>query len=273
LIRLTFASAAPSAWTVAILLAGVAAACGGTSPSNRNDGGPDGSPDDLAPQDVATPDLATQDLATQDGSADQTATVTQYDLGVDFSFGGNPNGPWRYGYSPTATLAALPIMSDVSASPTTPVGFWHPTDAAYYPYIAVNQTAATVADPTNSWAVRGHEVAMEGSQVGQYSMIQFTAPRRGSYEVQADFAGIHFRISSTDVHVFQGDTSLFDAQIDGYGGDPAFHAVQGASPTASYHATRALNAGDTLTFFVGIGANGSFNNDTTGLFVHITETD
>ena len=114
---------------------------------------------------------------------------------------------------------------------------------------------------------------MEGSQDGQYSVVQFVAPRAGMYEIQADFTGIHFRLSSTDVHVLHGDTATFDAQIDGYGGDPTFHAVEGQSPRAAYHEVRALAIGDILTFAVGLGENETYYNDTTGLFVHITVRD
>jgi hypothetical protein len=60
------------------------------------------------------------------------------------------------------------------------------------------------------------------------------APTEGTYKISAQFAGIHFRMSTTDVHVLDNDRSLFDADIDGYGGDPAFNKVEGSSPTAAY---------------------------------------
>ena len=89
--------------------------------------------------------------------------------------------------------------------------------------------------------------------------------------MQVGFEGLHYNLSSTDVHVRQGTTALFDALIDGYGGDPAFHAVVGKSPRQSYQGTVALAAGDTLAFAIGYGANKTYNNDTTGLQVLIQE--
>ena len=93
---------------------------------------------------------------------------------------------------------------------------------------------------------------MEASNTGQYSLIRFVAPVAGTYKITARFEGVHFGLSSTDVHVLHNSASLFDADIAGYGGDPAFHAVQGASPTASYSGKVSLRANDTVTFAVGI---------------------
>jgi hypothetical protein len=199
--------------------------------------------------------------------------IAEYDLGGDFSIANNPSGPWRYGYTQGTTLAASAFTADGFAADLAPVGFWHPSDTVYYPYVAANETQATVADATNSWAVRAREIAMEASQDAQFSVVQFVAPATASYEIQADFTGIHFRLSSTDVHVLLGDTAIFDADIDGYGGDPAFHAVEGQSPRASFHDTRPLAAGDVLSFAVGVGQNGTYFNDTTGLIVHIVARD
>jgi hypothetical protein len=166
-------------------------------------------------------------------------------------------------------LLVASFAVDTSAVDATPVAFWHPSDTDYYPYIAANRTPATAADPTDSWAVRGREIAMEASQDGRYSVVQFVTPAAATYDVDAEFTGIHFRLSSTDVHVLRGDEPLLDAQIDGYGGDPAFHAVEGGNPRAGYHAAHALAVGDVLSFAVGVGQNGTYFNDTTGLTVHI----
>jgi hypothetical protein len=95
------------------------------------------------------------------------------------------------------------------------------------------------------------------------------APASGAYKVTARFAGIHFRLSSTDVHVLENARSLFDADIEGYGGDPAFHKIEGASPTAAYSGRLRLKAGDMVTFACGYGRNKTHFNDTTGLFARV----
>jgi hypothetical protein len=95
------------------------------------------------------------------------------------------------------------------------------------------------------------------------------APQRGRYVIQADFAGIHFGPSSTDVHVTHNGGSLFESEIEGYGGDPVFHAVVGAHPNASYRGEVELKTGDTIDFAVGYGRNKTHFSDTTGLFAKI----
>ena len=110
---------------------------------------------------------------------------------------------------------------------------------------------------------------MEASKTGQYSLVRFVAPTAGIYQVMARFEGVHFRLSTTDVHVLRNATSIFDADIDGYGGDPAYHAVQGTSPTAAYTGQVILKANDIITFAVGYGKNKTNSCDTTGLFAQV----
>ena len=55
----------------------------------------------------------------------------------------------------------------------------------------------------------------------------------------------------------------------GYGGDPAFHEVKGASPTAAYSGQIDLKANDTITFACGYGKNKTNYGDTTGLFAQV----
>ena len=116
---------------------------------------------------------------------------------------------------------------------------------------------------------------MEASNSGQYSLVRFVASKAGNYSISARFVGIHYGLSTTDVHVLKNDTSLFDADIDGYGGDPSFHQIEGSSPTAEYSDKITLKANDTITFAVGYGKNKTHYGDTTGLFARIvllTET-
>jgi hypothetical protein len=200
--------------------------------------------------------------------------ATVFDLSTDFSFRDNPNKVWQYGYSATNSLDPAEFRFDKYADPAGPVGFWHPSVSSgpgpgWYPYVAYNTTRQTQRGSNNGWSVRPGQVAMEGSNTGQYSLIRFVAPAAGTYNVTARFEGVHFGLSSTDVHVLQNSVSLFDADIAGYGGDPALHAVQGASPTALYSGKVKLRANDIVTFAVGYGKNKTNYCDTTGLVVRI----
>jgi len=197
-----------------------------------------------------------------------------FDLSADFSLQQNPNRVWQYGYSATHSLAPDQFRVDKHVDTTGPVGFWHPAASdgpgpGYYPYVAYNSAKQSQFGSSNGWAVRAGEVAMEASNGGQYSLIRFMAPVAGAYQVSAQFAGIHFGLSTTDVHVLRNETSLFDADIDGYGGDPTFHQIEGSSPTAAYSGQFELRAGDIVTFAVGYGKNQTNFGDTTGLFARV----
>jgi hypothetical protein len=197
-----------------------------------------------------------------------------FDLSADFSFQKNPNKVWQYGYSATNSLDPSEFRVDKYADSSGPVGFWHPSVSSgpgpgWYPYVAYNTTKQSQMGSSNGWSVRPGQVAMEASNTGQYSLIRFVAPVSGTYQVTARFEGVHFGLSSTDVHVLHNSASLLDADIAGYGGDPAFHAVQGASPTASYSGKVTMKAKDTVTFAVGYGKNKTNYGDTTGLVAQI----
>jgi len=203
-----------------------------------------------------------------------------FDLSAAFSFRDNPNKVWQYGYSASDSLAPDQFRVDTQAErvdmkcdPTRSIGFWHPAKNAgpgpgYYPYVAHNTTKQSQVG-CKGWAVRAGEVAMEGSTSGQYSLVRFTAPAAGTYKISAQFEGIHYGLSTTDVHVLHNGTSLFDADIDGYGGDPAFHKVEGASPVANYSGEVDLKTNDTVTFAVGVGKDKKNSCDTTGLFARV----
>jgi len=229
-----------------------------------------------SPSDAPVPDAASN----ADG-------LREFDLGRDFSFSVNPNGPWRYGYTGGTTLQSGSFVLDTfGVGPDDGgIGFWHPSDGGgvyapisnpddggggYYPYVACNPGAATVIYSA-SWAARSREIAMEASNAGQFSVVEFMAPETGQYQVQAHFEGIHFRLSSTDVHVLLGDIELWHSSIAGYGGDPAAHAIAGTSPAADYTDTVSVQANDVISFAVGFGSDDTNYNDTTGLTVHISE--
>jgi hypothetical protein len=183
-----------------------------------------------------------------------------FDLGRDFSFTANPNGPWRYGYTTGSELTggAFTPMAVVEHAP--PMTFWHPGrgQAGYYPYIAAAQDRlATVTDQTGSWTLRPNEIALEASNTGEHAVIEFIAPVAGTFAISADFTGIHKGVSTTDAQVRIGDEILFRAD------------VTATRPTANFRATRTLNAGDVLTFAIGYGANRTHYNDTTGLILTI----
>jgi hypothetical protein len=197
------------------------------------------------------------------------------DVAADFSLTKNPNGVWQYGYSETESLEPDQFRFDADAQKVGLIGFWHPFSnqgpgPGYYPYVAYNTTNETQLGSQNGWAVRGGQIAMEASNTGQYSLARFVVPATGVYHIEARFEGIHFGLSTTDVHVRHNAKSLFDAYIEGYGGDARFHKIEGLFPSASFDKRVPLTAKDTITFAVGYGRNKTHFSDTTGLTARIT---
>jgi hypothetical protein len=211
------------------------------------------------------PDAALEADASEGGPS----IVQQWDVGRDFSATQDPSGVWRYGSTSGSTLALAAFVLDTAPVTVPPINFWHPSVANYYPYVAATPNTTLTTDASDSWALRPGEIAMEASNSGQFSVIQFVVPEDGAYQIQARFEGIHTRLSTTDAHVRRGDTALFDTEIDGYGGDPSFHAITGTNPSATYSDTLTLQANEILSFALGYGSNGTNYNDTTGLMLHI----
>jgi hypothetical protein len=210
--------------------------------------------------------------------------VTVFDPGADLSLEENPNRVWQYGHTVAQTLEPSAFRRDEYEyhDGAFPVSFWQPSAASHFPYIAGHHRPRTVeyappwpatapnpGTPRPGWVVRAGQLAMEASNTGQYSVVRFTAPVAGRYRVNARFEGIHCGLSTTDVHVVHGPHALFSADIDGYGGDPAFHRVEGANPAAVYAGTVDLEVGETIDFAVGYGTNRTHYSDTTGLSARI----
>jgi hypothetical protein len=203
---------------------------------------------------------------------------TVFDLSADFSSLDNSSGVWQYGYTAAAnSLDPKEFRVDKETEKIGAIVFWHPEKnngpgPGYYPYVAYNSSSRSEVG-CKGWAVRPGEVAMEASNIGQYGVVRFVAPVSGSYKISAQFEGIHYGLSTTDVHVLHNGTSLFAAEIEGYGGDPAFHKVEGSNPRAEYSGKIEMKANDIVDFAIGYGKNKTHYGDTTGMFAKIVLED
>jgi hypothetical protein len=90
------------------------------------------------------------------------------------------------------------------------------------------------------------------------SVVRWTAPASGWFSVVGLFQGIDTRNTTTDVHIVHNSaTTLLGADINGF------------SDQATFNFVRYFTSGDTLDFGVGLGSDGYFNADSTGLAVTI----
>ena len=101
------------------------------------------------------------------------------------------------------------------------------------------------------------------AQIGTNQPITLSADLNNVGNVPLDAGSLDLKI------VLQNADTEFDATIEGYGGDPAFHAVTGAQPNAAFAGVLDLRAGDVVTFALGYGENQTHYNDTSGLFARL----
>jgi hypothetical protein len=202
-------------------------------------------------------------------SCKREVTDLPLDLSPVLSFEKNPYSNWEIGYSLDTSLNPEKFRRSVFTNTSTLIGMWHPGAGStlYYPYTGQNRDSVSILDISTQWALRTRQIAMEGSNSGQYSLLRFLTPSPGTYRIKVTFEGIHFGLSSTDVHVLLNNTRLYDDLIEGYGGDPTFHPIIGTRPTITYEDLLTLVPGDIITIAVGYGPNKNHFNDTTGLLI------
>lgn len=178
-----------------------------------------------------------------------------YDAAADFSLAGNPNGAWSYGYS--TTLGGTLILYTVSSTTTyrhNNYSSWRGTDLGDTPTVVKN--VATTPIPGEHPNLFPGELAFHPGQFGEFSNVAWTAPDTGSLSLAVTFEGRDdVAGTTTDVHVLDNGVSLFNANVNGFG-----------SPSdQSFSTSLSVTKGEVIDFAVGIGTNGNFISDTTGL--------
>jgi hypothetical protein len=187
-----------------------------------------------------------------------------YDVVADFSITSNPNGNWSYGY--TAGLGSTFHLHS-SAQVDTPAGI----DRWYSPGvdpgvlgIARNKTGSTFTGTPATFTYPSDMLHMHQTVPNIYDVVRWTAPQAGQYTLQGLYRGLDFvtTVADTDVHVLLNSTTELMPMV----------VLHGDGTSAPIQITRALNAGDTIDFAVGIGPSGFHQNDSTGLRVTIAGT-
>jgi hypothetical protein len=173
----------------------------------------------------------------------------------EFSITANPNRVWSYGL--TTTLG----------------GAFTPFPEAHPNYLGVQGSDIWNAGPSLCGDQRAPEVGRIQEQLflglvpvppdtlyvhpgcsGQYSIVRWTAPLAGKYQIRGSFPGLVGQISTTDVHILLDSvTSLLSKEVKGPGDAALFNLQQ------------QVRAGDTLDFAVGFGNDGNYFGDSMGL--------
>jgi hypothetical protein len=190
------------------------------------------------------------------GAAAPRINAQTFNLADDWSNTLNPNGVWSFGESPTQ--GGLVTLYTVLGSHPSGLVEWIRAIGTP-PAVTYNPTATPIVISTVRW--EPGETSFHPGPSNERSVVRFTAPSAGGYDVSATFSGGDFIGPTTsDVHVLINGLEVFGTQINGFG-----------PPSAkSYSASCTLSAGDTVEFVVGVGANGTYFYDTTILSVTIT---
>lgn len=186
--------------------------------------------------------------------------VGPYDLAADFSTAANPNGVWSYGYS-TTLGGSLVLHASTSPHPAySAISNWH-TDLGYgVPVILRNSTAGTITNDTGTIVLGPGQLASHPGTSEEFSIVRFTSPAAGLFNVAGAFQGADLFGATTDVHILLNGSSVFAGNVFGFG--------PGSGP--AFNTDLTLASGDRLDFVVGWG-NGDFTWDSTALSAVVTQ--
>jgi hypothetical protein len=176
-----------------------------------------------------------------------------YDVAADFSTASNPNGPWTYGWSASLGTTLYPYLNHDNFFG---LDLWRDqTD----PNVSHNGTGFPINPGFAVWPA--HHVAFHPGPQGEFSVVRWTASHAAIIAVTSAFTGFDYNgPTTTDVHVLLNGVSVFDGYVEGFGSSTSF--------ATNLH----VAAGDTVDVAVGVGRNGHYVNDTTGLSLTIVAT-
>lgn len=181
----------------------------------------------------------------------------------DFSATSNPNGPWSYGMSPTLNGTFTQLSATNSYVNGGTLNAWQAASGSVFTNPTTTLPGVFSADGAftqGSVSLPAGALAQHPGSAGQYSVVRFTAPFDGTYDLTSAFSSGDTTGATTDVYVLLNGSPVFNGTVNG---------AVGSGPFAQVFQ---LAAGDRLDFAVGLGNNGTFNNDTTILSANIVAT-
>ena len=180
-----------------------------------------------------------------------------YSAADDFSLS-NPNGVWSYGYSTSlgGTFTAFPLTSSNYQVSGIEAHFF---PGSFSQPSAILNSNAFVTTPFCCQPLNPGQLALHPGSSGDYSIVRWTAPESGNFDLSGGYIGMDTSGTTTDVHVLFNGVTIFDDFINGFG------------DTATISLNTSLQTGDLLDFAVGFGSNSNFSSDYTGLDVQISQ--
>ena len=189
-----------------------------------------------------------------------------YDVVRDFSLASNPNGTWSYGWA-FSTKSPFNLYTWSANNCDAGMSYWGyylGTPCSALPTVGHNDTDQTLCYttwclPPNYLGMHDGWIMQGDKYVDQLSIVRWTAPSSGTFLLQGAVVGLDY--GGTDLHVVVNSSMiLFYTQV-------TYH-----TPVYFRHSLR-LNAGDTVDFAVGWGANQTIYGDATGIQFNLTLED
>lgn len=195
-------------------------------------------------------------------SAPVCATGPSYDVTAQFSVGSNPNCQFSYGNTadsgPDSAFTAYPFAS--SDEPIPGVDRWHrdSPDGDLVPAVFKNRNSTTA-----TYLGINHppeDLNLHPGDQGERSVVRFTAPSDGNYQINGLFESIAGGGATTDVLVLKRSVADLTTSTVLLTGD-----INQTTPTQAIAIPFVpLVTGDVIEFSVGYG-NGTYGSDSTGL--------
>jgi len=183
-----------------------------------------------------------------------------------FSILANPNGNWSYGYAPAGNTSGFVLYDHADknhfGSPETPIEMWRRREE-WHPLVLRNTSPLTIVIQ-EAVVLPPNMFEMHPGSNGERSVLRWTAPANGHYQVQGQFRGLNTNDhvgcrTSTDALVIHNSKEVrFKEEITGY------------DVERSFDLTFKARERDTIDFSVGYGSNQNYECDSTGFSVIIT---
>jgi len=187
---------------------------------------------------------------------------------TDFS-SANPSGAWSYGYGITGTsfTAYNDFRTPCDAEAGSPTSCWQiaPGAANPVPLVGINNTGSTL-DMFNGFSnvVLPTDVLWMHPGTTVDSIVRWTAPAAGNYDISGFFELLDDRPSGVIVRIYDNSTSEFVGALVGPGATPP--STPGEKDPFSFPLF--LNANDVISF--GVNNSGDVRFDSTGLAATIS---
>ncbi|MBB5020475.1 YD repeat-containing protein, partial [Chitinivorax tropicus] len=177
---------------------------------------------------------------------------TLFDPALAFSRTQNPNGQWQYGFA-----GKLGDFTRFEKPEHNGQGFdlWRQTTTTH-PFIAHNSSDQRITWSSSWLDAKQMSFHPGATDKDRFAILRFVVPSKGTYSLNVQFFANDQSGTTSDAYVLLNGKQLFGSDV-----------TRGLNPITDQIIE--LNEGDTLDFAVGVGPNGNYNNDLTGIALRL----